>query len=128
MSPRQRHRQRGRRSRGAAIIELAIVAPVLLLFFGISEFGLAWVSGNKLEGAVSTAARVGVQQGSVADADRNILLALEASLPEDLRANVDARRGLRVGRRRRPDQLVPASPRRRDPGAPARATSTAAPR
>ena len=82
--------QRSRRNaRGAAVLEMVLVAPLLiLLLFGVSEFGLAWVSANKLEGAVSTAARVGSSQGSRPDADRAILMALRASLPEDLRDNV----------------------------------------
>jgi Flp pilus assembly protein TadG len=68
---------------------MAIVAPFLLLIlFGVSEMGLAWVSGNRLEGAVSTAARTGASSGSVVDADRNILLSLRASLPQRLLDNV----------------------------------------
>jgi Flp pilus assembly protein TadG len=82
--------RRHRGSRGAAIVELAIVAPFLLLMlFGIGEMGLAWVSGNRLEGAVSTAARTGASSGSVVDADRNILLSLRASLPQKLLDNVE---------------------------------------
>lgn len=80
---------RNRRQRGAALLEMVLVAPLLILFmFGIGEFGLAWVSGNKVEGAVSAAARVGASQGSTADADRAILLQLRASLPQDLLDNV----------------------------------------
>jgi Flp pilus assembly protein TadG len=68
---------------------MALVTPfLLLLLFGVSEMGLAWVSGNRLEGSVSTAARVGSSSGSTVDADRNILLSLRASLPAKLRANV----------------------------------------
>jgi hypothetical protein len=70
-------------------MELALITPVLLLFlFGISEFGLAWVSGNRLEGAVSTAARVGSVRGSSSDADQQILFSLQASLPDELQDNV----------------------------------------
>ena len=79
----------GRGVRGAALLEMVLVAPVLLLLlFGVGEFGRAWVSGNKLEGAVSTAARVGASQGSTPDAARAIRRSLRASLPEDLRNNV----------------------------------------
>jgi hypothetical protein len=75
--------------RGAAVLEMVLVVPlIMLLMFGIGEFGLAWVDGNKLEGAVSTAARVGSSQGSTADADRAILLSLQASMPDDLIDNI----------------------------------------
>jgi hypothetical protein len=68
---------------------MVLVLPfLLLLLFGVGEYSLAWVSANRLEGAVSAAARVGSSQGSVADADRAILLQLQASLPEDLLDNV----------------------------------------
>lgn len=83
--PRQTRRQG---TRGAAIVELALVVPFLVLVaFGVAEMGLAWVSGSRLESAVSTAARTGSSSGSTADADLNILLSLRASLPDDLLAN-----------------------------------------
>jgi hypothetical protein len=85
----QRRSRLSRRSRGAAVLEMVLVAPLLLLLlFGIGEFGLAWVSANKLEGAVSAAARVGSSQGSRPDADRAILMQLRASLPQNLLDNV----------------------------------------
>lgn len=86
---RARVSRRRDRSRGAAVLEMVLVAPLLiLLLFGIAEFGLAWTSGNRLEGAVSTAARVGSSQGSTPDADRAILMSLRAAMPDDLLANV----------------------------------------
>ena len=82
-------RSRARKSRGAAVLEMVLVFPLLALrLFGIGEFGLAWVSANRLEGAVSTAARVGASQGSRADADRAILMSLHAAMPDALEANV----------------------------------------
>ena len=83
-------RRRRSGARGAVTVEMAIVAPFLLvLLFGIAEFGLAWTSGNRLEGAVSTAARTGSVSGSLAEADNHILMSLRASLDADLRANVE---------------------------------------
>jgi Flp pilus assembly protein TadG len=83
----RRHRAR---TRGAVTLETAIVTPfLLLLLFGIAEFGLAWTSGNRLEGAVSTAARTGSVSGSLAEADNHILMSLRASLDADLRNNVE---------------------------------------
>lgn len=85
---RRLHRSRDRQ-RGASLLEFALVAPILLLIlFGVGEFGLAWISANRLEGAVSAAARVASSQGSTADADRAVLLQLQASLPEELLNNV----------------------------------------
>ena len=90
MSADRRALARAGRSRGAAVLEMVLVTPLLLLLlFGVGEFGLAWVSGNKLEGAVSVAARVASSQGSADDADRAVLMQLRASLPSDLLANVD---------------------------------------
>jgi hypothetical protein len=89
MNRRSTTRARRRTDRGVAVLEMVLVLPLLLvLLFGIGEFGLAWVSGNRLEGAVSAAARVGSSQGSVTDADRAILMQLRASLPDDLLDNV----------------------------------------
>jgi Flp pilus assembly protein TadG len=69
---------------------MALVTPFLLLIlFGIGEFGLAWVSANKLEGAVSTAARVGSVQGGQDGADAAILASLRASMPDELIDNVE---------------------------------------
>jgi Flp pilus assembly protein TadG len=85
----RRIQARHRGERGVAIIEMALVAPLLLLLlFGIAEFGVALTNGNRLETAVSTAARVASSSGSSTDADRNVLLSLRASLPPNLLANV----------------------------------------
>jgi Flp pilus assembly protein TadG len=89
MARRSTSGARRRTDGGVAVLEMVLVLPfLLLLLFGIGEYSLAWVSANRLEGAVSAAARVGSSQGSVTDADRAILLQLQASLPEDLLDNV----------------------------------------
>lgn len=59
-----------------------MVLPFLcLLAFGTAEVTLAWVTNNRVEGAVAQAARIGASSGARAEADRDILLALQASLP-----------------------------------------------
>ena len=81
---------RRRGQRGVAIVELAIVAPVLLLIMlGMAEFGVGWVGSSRVESSASTAARVASSSGASTDADRNVLLSLRASLPADLLANVE---------------------------------------
>jgi hypothetical protein len=78
------------RDRGAALLELALVLPFLcLLAFGTVEVGMAWVTNNRVEGAVSTAARIGASSGSRAEADRDILVALGAALPGGELARLD---------------------------------------
>lgn len=68
--PHRRRSSRSRRERGAAAVELALVAPVLLTFvFGIVEFGLAFSA----QASVSAAARQGARTmavGSTAAAAR----------------------------------------------------------
>lgn len=72
------------------MIEFAIVVlPLALLAFGIAEAGTAWVAHNRVEGAVSTAARVGAAAGSEPDADVRVLAALRLALPEEALENLD---------------------------------------
>ena len=79
---------RARGDRGALLVELALVLPLLtLLVFGTVELGLAWVADNRVEGAVGQAARVGAASGSREEADRDILVALRSALPK---AQLDA--------------------------------------
>ena len=76
--------------RGATMLEFALVIPFLLLLaFGTAEMGLAWTAHNRIEGAVSTAARVGSAAGATESADVTTLLALKAALPAEALANVD---------------------------------------
>ena len=70
--------------RGATLVEFAFVVPLLLLLaFGTAEMGLAWVSNNRVEGSVSTAARIASSSGSLPEADANVLKSLRASLPQE---------------------------------------------
>ena len=66
------------------MIEFALVLPLLLLMaFGTAEMGLAWVSNNRVEGSVSTAARIASSSGRLPEADANVLKSLKSSLPQE---------------------------------------------
>lgn len=81
---------RGRGDRGASLLEFALVAPLLILLaFGTAEAGLGWTENNRVEGATSTAARVGAVAGADSTADAQILVALKASLTAESLANLD---------------------------------------
>ncbi len=77
-----RFRQRtGRSERGAAMVEMALIMPILLmLVFGIIEFGLAFQSRLTIGNATQSAARVGSAIGTGDRADIEILSALEQGL------------------------------------------------
>jgi hypothetical protein len=82
--------RRTRGDRGAALVELAFVVPVLaLLVFGTLELGRAWVADHRVDSAVAGAARIAAAQGRLASADRDALLALRAALPADQLASAD---------------------------------------
>ncbi len=58
-------RRRTSRRRGAAVVEMAVVTPLLLLMlFGIIEFGWVFMVQNTLTNAAREACRVGVLQGT----------------------------------------------------------------
>lgn len=51
--------RRHRRQRGAAVVEFAVLAGLLLIFlFGIFEFGFLWLSSNYIASAAREGARV----------------------------------------------------------------------
>jgi Flp pilus assembly protein TadG len=86
MTPQTRVRGDG----GAVLVEFALVLPVLLLLtFGLIEFSLAWRADNRLDSATANASRVAAAGGRNTYADRDALVALLASLPDDLKANLD---------------------------------------
>jgi len=69
-----------RQDRGAALIEFAIVAPVLaLLALGVIEFGFLWSSVGHIERTVQNAARTGSGQGDNRYADYDLLRAVAAT-------------------------------------------------
>lgn len=74
-------RKRTREQRGAVALEMAIVAPVLvLLVFGMLEFGLAFSTKLGMSSAVNQATRHASVLGTADYADIEILEALEAGL------------------------------------------------
>jgi Flp pilus assembly protein TadG len=82
--------RRARGDVGSILVEFALVVPVLLLMaFGITEFGLAWTASNRLEGAVSQATRVAASSGSRVETDHDALVALKSALDAEALANID---------------------------------------
>lgn len=82
--------RRLRSERGASIIELALVLPLLaLLAFAVAEVGLAWTAENKVQNAVSSIARTGTSAGRVGSADALMLISLNAALPPSDWPNLD---------------------------------------
>jgi hypothetical protein len=68
------------RERGAALVEFALVAPVLmLLIFGAFEYGMFFKDYLTVSNTTRTGARVGSAAGSGADADYQILQAVKAA-------------------------------------------------
>ncbi|MFV1962291.1 MAG: TadE/TadG family type IV pilus assembly protein [Acidimicrobiia bacterium] len=67
--------------RGTALIEMAIAAPLLiLLVFGILEFGLAFQDRLTVSNGTQSAGRVAAALGNAEDADIATLQAVEQSL------------------------------------------------
>jgi hypothetical protein len=84
------HARRAGGDRGATIVEFALVLPFLLLLgLGTAEMGLGWVAQDRVETASAAAARVAAVSGSRVESDRDVLVALRASLPGPELANLD---------------------------------------
>ncbi|MCP3991784.1 MAG: hypothetical protein GY724_22115 [Actinomycetia bacterium] len=67
--------------RGAIIVELAFVAPVLVvLLLGLFEIGGIWSDHQTVTHTSRSGARVGSQLGDAGETDLEVLLAIEASL------------------------------------------------
>lgn len=71
----------GRRRRGAAVVEMAVVTPfLLLLIFGIVEFGYVFFARETLNTAVREACRVGILHGSTqSDIENRFMEAISAA-------------------------------------------------
>ena len=59
------------------------------LLYGTIELSQAWVSDNRVQSSVAQAARVAAADGSRVAADRDLLVALRASLPAGVLADTD---------------------------------------
>ena len=80
----RRARQRRRDGeRGAVLVELALIAPVLVLIVaGVLEFGLAFRDSMTVSNALRSGARVGSNAGRERLADYTILKSVEAAMAE----------------------------------------------
>ena len=75
--------------KGAALVEMAIVLPLLvILVFGIVEYGLLFKEKLTIAAATSSAARTGATMGNREAADFRILQALEAGLFDQVDSKV----------------------------------------
>jgi len=80
MSGRRLHWRSGRHERGVALVEFALVAPVLiLLVLGIFEFGNAWRQTAGIERAVQQGARTVTSQANARYADYEALRAVDSA-------------------------------------------------
>lgn len=78
-----------RDERGAAMVEMAFVLPLLvLLVFGIVEYGLLFKEKMTIASAATSAARTGATMGTRDEADFRILEALEAGLYDQVSTSV----------------------------------------
>jgi len=78
---KQAGRRRGRGDRGLAVVEVAIILPLLaLLISGIIEGGMAWRDSLTVSSGTRSAARVVSNLGSNRLSDYEALLTLDAAL------------------------------------------------
>jgi hypothetical protein len=74
-------RRPGRSERGAALVELALIVPVLvMLVVGIAEFGFGFRDRLTIQTATRTGARVGTTLGNTATIDYEILQGVKSAL------------------------------------------------
>ncbi len=74
-------RPRHRGERGAVLVEMAFVGPILIILaFGIVEFGGAWQYNTRLQTATRGAARTASNEGTSRSADYDGLLSIQSTL------------------------------------------------
>jgi len=77
----RRYRRRSDSERGVVLVEMALVAPLLiLLVIGIMEFGLAFRDRLTVSNGTQSAGRVAAALGNSDDSDIAVLQAVEQSL------------------------------------------------
>jgi len=83
-------RTRASGERGAALVELAVVLPLLLLIaFGVVEYGSAWNRKLQMETAARSGARVGSSLGNTRLADYGLLQGVKSAINDIGLSNVD---------------------------------------
>jgi hypothetical protein len=83
-------RRRSRGDRGVAMVEMAIVAPLLALIVGgMVEFGMLWRDDMTASSSTRAAARVASNLGDDSLADYEALLALDAGLSGLTNLNIE---------------------------------------
>lgn len=83
-------RERCRGERGTALVEVAILLPVIIMIvLGIVEFGSAWSNKLKVETAARGGARVGSALGTARLADYSVLQSVKSMMNELGLENVD---------------------------------------
>ncbi len=86
---RRRAARRRGEERGAALVELVLVAtPLLIMILGLVEYGLMWSDSMALDRGSRSAARVASQLSNDARADREALRSLTADFGDSTRLDV----------------------------------------
>jgi Flp pilus assembly protein TadG len=82
-------RRRLRREDGVALVEFALVGPVLLLLvMGLLEFGLAWRDSLTISTTARAGARIGSQLGNDRLSDYEILKGMQAAVADIPNASI----------------------------------------
>lgn len=90
MSTGSAARTRASGERGAALVELAVILPLIIMIaFGVVEFGSAWNRKLQMETAARAGARVGSSLGNTRLADYGLLQAVKSALNDIGLSNVD---------------------------------------
>lgn len=88
-SPTRRPSRR-RGDRGAVLVEIVMIVPVLLIIsLGVFDIGLGWKASLTVTNAVRAGARVGSNLGRDGNADKSALAAVAASLGTIPAAEID---------------------------------------
>ncbi len=83
-------RNRRGSERGAALVELALIVPILvMLVVGIAEFGFGYKDRMTVQTATRTGARVGSTLGNRSTIDYDILQGVKSALGSVPTANID---------------------------------------